>query len=170
MLDESPYGRHSGHFTKRKRTAKKAHPLIQKWVRVCETEQMLRQEIADRSGIDVAQIYAYEAAINIPKINDFEVLCITVGRKLVVSVGGVVQTLPEPDGKRHPLVIWLRQRRLACGLRQQDLAKWCGRHYTTINGWEGGRHMPRLDHFYRACVALGDSLELREDDFDVQAA
>ena len=154
---------HSGYFTKRKRTSQTAHPLIRRWVGMCSHTRTLRKEVAERSGIDDAVIYNWEAGRKSPKLNDFEVLVVTIGHRLTILIGQDEQELPKPDGVAHPMILWLRRRRLTLGLSQRALADGISRNYSTVSGWEAGNHMPKLCDFDAAVKFMGAWIAIREE-------
>lgn len=55
----------------------------------------------------------------------------------------------------------LRQRRLARGVSQRELALRAGTRQATISRIENGREVPTVDRLEQLLLAMGDRLELR---------
>lgn len=173
-LGLGPYSRTKGHFTKRKNSSKKAHPLIRKFVLHCEADGAQQIDVAARSGVHRMLIGDWETGNKVPQLGNFEAVVNSIQRKLVIRVRGRLRKIPAPNGHAHPLVLWAIERRQALGLTRAQVAA----RAPIVNGrpvfsegsivtWERGCCMPTLAKFDGLVRALGGVLDIAREEDDV---
>lgn len=110
-------------------------------------EKKLTQiELAEKAGISLSAIRAYEQGKYRPKRNAMAKIQSVIG----VIDPDEIEDIPVMERIRHTIIL----KRLEMGISQIKLAELSGLSIGTIQGYEQGKYMPKLDSALKLCSVL----------------